>query len=492
MVSGAGQDDDEGRAKEIEGFAEEPQADEAKRQREIAYHTRELPALRLLGMVLLSGVLLVLEEATSGVMSRTALAWFIAGSLGYSGVSWWLLRRHYLGGGRRDLGLVFLAADIFWFALAVWLSGGDRSWLVFLPLVRVADQTNTTLRRVLFMLHLAAASYLLVLLAQQYLEHRPPHWPRELGKLAGIYVAGLYLASTTRTAERLRARTRGAVRLARKLVERLRQESASLEKARAAAEQSARVKGEFLANMGHELRTPLGGIIGLTDLALDGELSADQRECLTGVKRSGENLLRMVNDVLELSRIQSEEVVLRKKSVDPAALVRTISRDLAPRAAERGLALDVSLASDLPPAVVCDGARVDQVMRRLADNALKFTDRGRVTLEAAVERVGGAVAALKLGVLDTGIGIAAEQQPHLFEAFRQVDGSSTRRHEGCGMGLAIVRRLVQAMGGQIKLESALGAGAAFHVTVPTTTPEEGATAVKPAAIHQQNQESERT
>ncbi len=249
--------------------------------------------------------------------------------------------------------------------------------------------------------------------------------------------------------------------------------------AREAAEAASRAKGDFLAHMSHEIRTPLNGILGLTQLTLATELTAEQRQHLDLVHTSGEMLQRVINDVLDFSRIEAGRLDLRRAPFDPRACVRRALGTLAPLATQKGLTLATRLDPHLPATLIGDPGRIEQVLYNLVGNALKFTERGGVNVE--VDRAETPVSAepptaitLTFRVHDTGCGIPADQQQAIFASFMQVDGTLTRRQGGTGLGLAITQRLVEAMDGQIGVISQVGRGSIFHFTIQAATPQAGA------------------
>ncbi len=443
---------------------EADEAAEAKRRRHVRYYAQQIPLLRLLGMVMLSLVVLLHHVYIRGASPDAPYYRFVVSSLAYALLSWAISFR-YVARVRFDLGTFFMAVDVLWFAYAIRVSGGDESYLIFLLLIRVADQTNTTFRRVLWFLQLSALSYLGVLLLQTWVDGRPPRWGVELAKLATLYLTGVYIATTARTAEQLRRRTSEAMHMARGLVEQLRAQSETLERARAQAEQASRAKTEFLANVGHELRTPLTGVMGFTELVLDSEITAEQREHLETARRCSDNLLAIVNQLLNLARLQGKDEKLADRPFQLGELLDGLMREVAPLARDKGLALSLELPAELRVRLRGDPARLRVLLLGLLQNAVKFTPAGSVALAARLTEREGETLALELRVRDTGIGIARDKQQMIFEAFAQVEGSAQRRHGGSGLGLALARRIVELMRGRLWVDSEPGQGATFFVAI---------------------------
>ena len=239
-----------------------------------------------------------------------------------------------------------------------------------------------------------------------------------------------------------------------------------LEEAKLTAEAAARTRTRFLANMSHELRTPLHEIIGMLDLSLDGGASEEQERYLTKARLSADALMTIVSDILEFSELEAGELEIEETSFELREPIERVAEVVAPRADEKGLQFSCQVAAGVPTRVHGACRRLRQVLDQLVDNAVKFTDRGQVSLWVEAEGYREGEVELHFRVRDTGPGIAEEKQREVFEAFRQADDSATRQFGGLGLGLAMSQQLIDVMGGRLWVESELGKGSTFHVVLP--------------------------
>jgi PAS domain S-box-containing protein len=242
-------------------------------------------------------------------------------------------------------------------------------------------------------------------------------------------------------------------------------QAAELRRAKDAAELASRAKGHFLARMSHELRTPLTAILGLVDVFMDdrsfAQVPSDRAEDIRTIKRNGEHLLQLINNVLDLSRIEEGKLDIRLGPCNPEQLTSDVVDLLRVRAEAKGLSLAVEQTTPLPSAIQSDAVYLRQILINLVGNAIKFTERGGVLVRVGVEREGALAPRLRFDVVDTGVGLAPEAIPTLFQPFHQVDITQKRRPGGTGLGLVICQQLAHALGGEIRVESIVGKGSTF-------------------------------
>ncbi|QDU67857.1 response regulator [Engelhardtia mirabilis] len=437
------------------------QAAQAKRVREQRYHAHTVPRLRLMGMTVAAALLAVHNLLVEDAPAARAGLDFLLLAWPYSIASWWVLRRYFGRTGSLHLGDLFLILDVPLFAYIVHLGGDELSLLVPLVFVRAIDQSFQSVRRCLIALHAAPIVVVVTLELSQLAHGGMIDWRLAWAKILATYVAFLYVAIVARTAERIRQRLRDAVHVSRTLVRDLAQSSQDLLREKNRAEEALYVRSAFLANLSHDVRTPLAGILGGVDLALERSPDPELTDLLGTVRGSAESLLHCLNDLIDLSKIEAGNLQLDDEPFELEERLGTILRGEARKADLKGLALTASLAPDLPRIVHGDRLRFGQILTHLIGNAIKFTDVGEIVIN--VRRAGDDERVIEIAIRDTGCGIPYEQLGDVFGAYFQVDGASVRRQAGKGVGLSLSRELARAMGGDISVTSALGYGSVFRV-----------------------------
>jgi signal transduction histidine kinase len=250
------------------------------------------------------------------------------------------------------------------------------------------------------------------------------------------------------------------------LEQRIRERTEQLEEAMLRAQAASQAKSEFLANVSHELRTPMNGVIGMLDVVMEKNLPPEQADELQTAQRCAYSLLALLNEILDLSKIEAGKMTLERVPFDVRAMLEDCLKSHQPRAAKNGVELRSEISADVPARILGDPLRIRQVVSNLLGNAVKFTERGSVSVRVDTEFSGTGVFSLRLTVADTGTGIPADKLTSIFDKFTQADGSVSRKYGGTGLGLAITRKLVEMHGGHIRVSSEVGRGTTFVATLP--------------------------
>jgi two-component system sensor histidine kinase/response regulator len=443
--------------------------DRRKLERSMHLATFEIPLLRLIGSIFLTlGVYL---NDRFFLDQPQILPWTTVGIvLGvYTVVSTIVLRLFYERALPFDLNLLFLIVDVPLWTFCVYSSGAERSWLFFVLLMRVADQTQTTFRRCLGFAALVTFCYGSLLLWVIFVDGRPIDAATVIVKIVFIAFAGLYIALTARTAEVRRAQMGGAIRVSRDLIRQLEEYSVAVREARSRAEAASAAKSEFLANMSHEMRTPLHGILGMLQLLREGDRTPSRIRQLDLARHSAEALLGTIDDILDFAKIEARKIDLEPVYFGLRDLLTDTMKPLGVTSAQKGLSLAFLVDSDVPETVWGDPLRLRQVLVNLVGNAVKFTHSGEIATRVSRLASDDRRVILQFDVRDTGIGIDPEKKTAIFQPFTQADSSHSRRFGGTGLGLAIVARLVEAMSGSIAVSSHIGKGSSFTFTITLET-----------------------
>ncbi|MGH7507755.1 MAG: sensor histidine kinase, partial [Longimicrobiales bacterium] len=461
----------------------EAQADKDRRARHL--NAVVYPATRMVGVQVLIGLVLLHNFVVQSDFAFRDHLWFIAVVEAYALLSWLVLHFCY-GRTTVDLGYWSLFADLVPFTLTVYATGGPASWVYAILLIRVADQTSAGYRRALVFAHVVPLIYLALVLYMGLVEGRSFSWPLELAKPVFLYCFAIYLSTTAKGAEAVRERMVVAVRVARDSIHaledkgrELEEQSRQLEAARRKAEEASAAKSAFLSRASHELRTPLNAVLGFAQLLELERLDPEHRSQVAQIVSGGVLLRELLDDLLDLTGIESGHLPVATAPTLLGPVVHEVLAMLRPHAEEQGVKLRTEIEPGDDRALLADRRRLKQVLLNLVTNAIKYNRLGGwVSIHCetvAAER-------RRIVVKDSGAGIPGEKLAQLYRPFDRL-GAEQSGVEGTGLGLALSKALLAAMGGDIGVDSELGRGSTFWIDLPAAgTPVAATTHVAPTDV----------
>ena len=436
-----------------------------RRRQELKRHGNvvTIPRLRLIGMSLLALVGVPLHNAfiEHHFVFSHALVFLLITEL-YCTASWVLLYNFHDKFTRFDLGDVFLYADLFLLAGAVYATGGERSWFFWLPLMRVADQSVNGFKTSAMFVIASTVIFIGLWFFLASVSLHPIDLSSQIAKTVFVAVAGFYVAMTSRASERVRSKLGSTMRFARQAIVRLKDQGDELRAARGKAEQASQAKSEFLARISHELRRPTTTVIGFAQLLEMGDLTQKQRDYVMRILRAGHDLGVMIDEVMDLADIQSGVVVLRDEDIDAADLIEEILTAVWPLAAARSVRLISAEDSSAAKLIV----RADhRGLRRVILNVVTHVVRYSAADDRVVVSWGREGSKLRVRVRDSGPGIVGEAVEEILLSDGHPEEELLRMQQ-LGLGLAFAKAIIVAMGGQLGAELEIGAGTTYWVEIP--------------------------
>ncbi|QDV09534.1 Sensor histidine kinase RcsC [Planctomycetes bacterium Poly30] len=425
--------------------------------------TRTYAYLRVIGIG--STVVLAMADhfVKTGQIWDEGIAWFTGFVTLYLAIAWLGTVKFYNPDRSERIPQLFLLTDFGIAGLLIFMTDGLASPYFFFPYVRIVDQIFRGPKASTQLLACATLTHVGGVVTYGLVYGAPVPISGLLLQVVACLAPGFYFVMVSREVTRVYGRSRTTVSIARQLVNELQSTSERLEVASKKASAAAEAKGQFLANMSHELRTPMNGIIGMSELALSTGLAEEPAEYVGAVRDSAHSLLTIVNDILDLSRLEAGGFNVETAPFQLRESIRGALSATAPAAFAKGLDIACDIDPSIPEFVAGDGARLRQILINLVGNAVKFTATGHIRI--VVQRGDGPNDVLFL-IEDTGIGIAAQNLLKVFDVFAQAEETTARRFGGTGLGLPIARQLCEAMGGKLDVESALGEGTTFRMSIP--------------------------